>query len=241
MWSWCALALPALLGAQTAGTIVKVSGTAAVVQPPSKAGQNQTQAVAKVGDKFHWRDALQTAAGGRLRVQLLDGSILSIGQRTKLVVNKHDERTQQSSFELIQGKLRANVVHLTRTDSSFEIRTSPCVMGVLGGGDILVDADNPTNTVVWASSGKVVMNCWNWEPARRLEVPGGYCALSSEGILHPLTADMLDQMDKFSLLNKLSDTIAVLKSKFSNMGLSGQPRHPLTALAVPITRGRYVT
>jgi hypothetical protein len=241
IWSWCALTLPVWLGAQSAGRITKVAGPAFLVRPSSQVGEEPQPIAAKVEDVIHLKDALLTQDGGRIRVRLNDGSILSLGTRTKLVIDKEDERVSQSSFELQYGKIRANVVHLSRPDAAFEIRSNGCVF-TLRGGDVGVDATSPTDTVVLARDGKTVMDCSSPDHEKRLEIPAGFYALSSEGTLHPLTGSMLDQLnDKFSLLNKLSDTVAVLKSRFYTMGVSGQPRHPLTAQVVPITRGRYVT
>src|ERR1035438_6082668 len=93
----------------------------------------------------------------------------------------------------------------------------------------------------WCAVWALALPACGQKPPMRLEITAGNYALSSEGILHPLTAEMLGQRnDRFSLLNKLSDTVEVLKSKFY-VGASGQVRHPLTSSAVPKPRGRYVS
>jgi ferric-dicitrate binding protein FerR (iron transport regulator) len=189
--------LPALGYAQTAGRITKFAGPAFLVRPPSQTGEKPVIVAARAGDLIHWRDELQTQDNGRMRVQLDDGSILSLGQRTKLVLTKHDPRTQQSNLELLDGKIRATVVHLARPDAAFAIRTSNCVI-TWSGGDVAVDATDPVGTAVWTVSGKTMLDCSTQRI--RLEIPAGYHALSSEGTIHPFTPDMLDQVDKFSLL-----------------------------------------
>ena len=91
-----ALFLASPLSAQKAGQITKATATAAFVdQPPGRPNLKVNEIVAAPGTKINWRDALVTKSGGRIRAQLNDGSILSIGQDTKLVVEKHDEKTQQ--------------------------------------------------------------------------------------------------------------------------------------------------
>jgi hypothetical protein len=239
--------MPALVWAQTAGKITKVSGPVYVMKTPSKPFEKAERIDAKAGVTVYWSDTLRTEAGARVRMQLNDGSILSLGQQTGLKVNKHDERTQQSDFELIAGRVRANVVHQGQPNSSFVIRTNSTVLSVLDGGDFVVDADSPVATVVvvLASLGEVSMQSYAGGPGpiRRLKIPGGFYASSSEGILHPVTAEMLGLMNLgFTLSKKLSDTFVFLQSESRNdpMGTSGLARHPLTTLVVPISRGRYV-
>jgi hypothetical protein len=139
-----------------AGQVTKSNGPAFVVQPPPRAGAQPNTVAATPGTAFRWHDTLKTEDAGRIRAQLNDGSILSIGQKTSLIVTKHDERTQQSTFELQYGAVRANVQHLARPDSNFEIRTQTAVCGVLGT-DEAVDANDPTATVVISISGIVTV------------------------------------------------------------------------------------
>jgi hypothetical protein len=241
--AWCALALTVCPAeAQKAGQITKSVGPSSVEQPPASSDLKPTQVDAAPGTVIHWHDILLTQEGARIRAQLNDGSILSLGQKTRLVVNKHDEKAQQSSLELQYGMVRASVVHLARPDSVFEVRTQNCVVS-LTGTEILVDANSPNETVVWVKTGKTILDCSNPGREMRLEVPAGYYATSS-GTLQPLTPEMLSRMNgDISFLDKLSDTTEVLQSEFQevHMGANDQARHPLTKLVVPISRGRYVS
>jgi hypothetical protein len=94
-----------------------------------------------------WKDILWTGSGGRMRAMLNDGSIISVGPESILTVTEYNEHTQQSAFQLNYGKVRAQVVKMTRPDSRFEIRTNTAVCGVLGT-DEYVDASNPASTLV---------------------------------------------------------------------------------------------
>jgi hypothetical protein len=82
-----------------------------------------------------------------MRAQLEDGSILSLGQRSELIVREHNARTQVSSIELGYGQVRAQVVKLSRPDSKFEIRTNTAICGVLGT-DEYIEAATPFSTLV---------------------------------------------------------------------------------------------
>ncbi len=149
--------LPALLLGQKAGVITKYVQPAMVVQPPARPGlQEVSTSLTGSNIPVKWHDVLRTDIGGRIRAQLNDGSILSIGSKSQLIVQKHDEKAQQSAFDLSYGKVRTQVVKLARPDSSFEVRTATAVCGVLGTDDI-VDAENPTATVVIVISGVVVV------------------------------------------------------------------------------------
>jgi hypothetical protein len=238
--AWCALALPAMAYAQTAGTVTKVSGSAYVVKPPSGPFEKETRIAVKAGAAVRWDDTLLTGPAARIRLQLNDGSMLSLGRQSRLKVNKHDAKTQQSDFELV-GRVRANVVHLAQPASHFDILTNSCVIGVLAGGDIAVDADNPSATVVLSRTGQTVMDCTKSGQRMRLQIPAGFYASSSEGTLHPLTADLLGPVYLgFTLSIQRSDNFEISKSRKEYMGATDQFRHPLTTQVVPISRGRYV-
>lgn len=149
---------PGLGTAQSsAGQITHSFPPAYVVQAPAGKDLPPTQVEAEHNTPFRLNDELRTEGDGRLRAQLNDGSILTLGSKAALKVIQHDERTQQSSFELHYGWMRAQVVRLTRPDSSFEIRANTAVCSVLGQADLIVDARNLVDTVVVAFSGTVVV------------------------------------------------------------------------------------
>ncbi len=148
------------LSAQKAGQVTKSSGQAFVDQPASRANLAPKAVAATNGTEIRWKDILRTEDGGRMRAQLLDGSILSIGSKTHLTVIKHDAKTQDSQFELKYGQVRAQVQHISQSGSDFTVRTDTAVCGVLGT-DEAIDANNPTATVIIAISGIVVVKSSN--------------------------------------------------------------------------------
>ena len=54
-----------------------------------------------------------------MRIALDDGSLLSIGTDSQLRVVQHNAKTQQTQLELGFGRLRSQVVKLTRLGSEF--------------------------------------------------------------------------------------------------------------------------
>jgi hypothetical protein len=101
----------------------------------------------KAKDELDWNDLLKTAASGRLRAGLDDGSILSVGSNSELRVLQHDAASQQSSLELDAGRLRSKVVKITQPNGKFEVHTPNAVIGVIGT-DFYVEYGNNQTTVI---------------------------------------------------------------------------------------------
>jgi hypothetical protein len=101
----------------------------------------------KVKDGLEWNDLLQTSAQGRLRAGLTDGSILSLGSNGALKVIRHDAISQQTSIEMNYGKLRNQVVKITKPDGKYEVKTPNAVIGVIGT-DFYVGYENGLTTVI---------------------------------------------------------------------------------------------
>jgi ferric-dicitrate binding protein FerR (iron transport regulator) len=204
--AWCALstlALPVPACAQTAGKVTRVAGPGSVVKA---APQGSQTASATAGSPIHWGETLQTGDGGRIRAQLEDGSILSLGQETSLLFHKHDDKAQQTILELTHGALRVNLQRLTAPESFFEIRTNHCVLRALGG-DIAVNAINPAATVVTAKSGQTVLNCANPEDPKKLTIPAADFAMLGEDSVHPMRAAVVGSRSKqFSITPAVDQT-----------------------------------
>ncbi len=86
----------------------------------------------KVADTVNWEDVVRTLKAGRVRIQLLDGSFLNVGARSVMHITRHDPQTQQTDMEFTLGRLRGEVVKLTKPGASFQIRTQTAVIGVVG-------------------------------------------------------------------------------------------------------------
>jgi len=130
--------LPA--GAQPAGKV-----TAAIPKDYILRGGQQSEG--KVGDDVWWNDLVRTEPRGRVRMVLTDGSILNLGSDSRLQIVRHDAASHQTQLEMRYGRLRAQVVKLSRPDSKFEIRTATAVCGVLGT-DFYIEATEKSTRVV---------------------------------------------------------------------------------------------
>lgn len=92
-------------------------------------------------DPVYWQDTVRTERGGRVRIGLLDGSILNVGSESSLVVTQHDPSTQQTQLDLTYGRMRASAVRVVQPHGSFQVRTPVAVTGVVGTGfDVITTA-----------------------------------------------------------------------------------------------------
>ncbi|HEV2177952.1 MAG TPA: FecR domain-containing protein [Terriglobia bacterium] len=97
-------------------------------------------------------DGIRTSAGGRVRMQLLDGSFAALGGGTSMRLIRHDPDTQQTQIELQYGRVRAEATRPAQPQSSFEVRT---VTAVVKGSatTFVVDAGTKITRVCNAGAG----------------------------------------------------------------------------------------
>lgn len=110
----------------------------------------RNEKMVKVNDEVDWNDLLKTAAAGRLRANLSDGSILSLGSNSEMRVVQHDATSQQTSLEVNAGKLRSRVVKITQPNGKFEVRTPNAVIGVVGTDFYVEYANNKTTVICYS-------------------------------------------------------------------------------------------
>src|SRR6202041_445918 len=140
----CALltTLPAMSepqnGNQPAGQITAMIPAATLNSKPAKAQEG-----------LNWNDLLQTEHTGRVRAGLKDGSILSVGSDSELRIVQHDPAAQQTSLEMDYGKVRSQVVKITRPGGKFEMKTPNAVIGVIGTDFYVGYAANKTTVICY--------------------------------------------------------------------------------------------
>lgn len=129
-----------------AGGSPQLAGTVSALDPVA----TRNGAGLGLRDGVQWNDLLQTNPSGRLRVSLRDGSILSLGSNSQMRVVQHDAATQQTTLELLFGRLRSQVVKLTQPNSRFEVRTPTAVAGVIGTDFLLIVTADRTTVIVFS-------------------------------------------------------------------------------------------
>jgi hypothetical protein len=112
------------------------------------ASENATPASLK--DEVRTNEMLTTNKSGRLRVQLHDGSILSIGSESQVRVTKHEASTGETLVDLGSGRLRSRVVKVRKAGTHFQVLTPQARISVVGT-DFYVDvAPEKTQVVVYS-------------------------------------------------------------------------------------------
>src|SRR5512147_373324 len=130
------------------------AGSVSALLPTANIERSGATTVAARGADIQDNDLLRTDDHGRIRVKLLDQSILSLGVNSQLRVVRHDAASRQTLLELHAGKLRAQVAKITRAGGKFELRTPTAVAGVIGT-DFGVDASDADLTKFICISGAV--------------------------------------------------------------------------------------
>jgi hypothetical protein len=130
------------------------AGSVTALLPSAKIERADSTTTSAPGAEVQENDLLRTDDQGRVRVKLLDQSVISIGVKSQLGVVRHDATSRQTSVELNFGKLRAQVARVTRAGGRFEVRTPSAVAGVIGT-DFGVDASDPDVTKFICISGSV--------------------------------------------------------------------------------------
>ncbi len=88
--------------------------------------------VAAVSDSVYWNDGLRSGPTGRAHITLKDGSQLNLGSDSSLRILQHDSQAQQTSLDLLMGRMRGKITKLTRPGAKFEIHTPVGVAGLVG-------------------------------------------------------------------------------------------------------------
>jgi hypothetical protein len=115
-----------------ATTMAQDAGKVGRVIPAGFIIHEKTASEAKAADPVYLNDVLRTNANGRMRVELRDGSVLSLGAKAELRVVTHNAESQQTMVEMLYGKLRGSVTPVTKPGGKFSIRTPTAVIGVVG-------------------------------------------------------------------------------------------------------------
>ena len=105
---------------------------------------------ASLKDVVRTNELLSTNKSGRLRVQLDDGSILSIGSESQVRVAKHQASTGETIINLSSGRLRSRVVKVRKAGTHFQVVTPQARISVVGTDFFLDVAPGRTQVVVYS-------------------------------------------------------------------------------------------
>jgi FecR protein len=117
--------------------------------PQVQIDRSSVQLVASVSDPVLWNDDLRSDRTGRAHITLNDGSQLRLGSDSELRVLQHDAQAQQTTLDLLIGRLRGQVAKVTRPGGKFEIRTPVGVAGLVGTDFSLLVTDDYVELIVF--------------------------------------------------------------------------------------------
>lgn len=162
--------LPAALAGAPQATFV---GKATRLIPRANLTRAERTQQLRQNDAVAENDRVRTAAGGRARLELSDGSLINVGSASELVVRAPTGAATATTLELRYGRVRAWVAPRTGA-GGLEVRTSTAVAGVLGT-TLFVDASRDLTRIANLST----------EPNAQVRVTSTDPAVTEEVILLP--------------------------------------------------------
>ncbi|NVM26938.1 MAG: FecR domain-containing protein, partial [Desulfobacterales bacterium] len=186
-------------GAKAIGKITGLTGTAQIVREAVPSPITVT-----LGRPVHLRDRVRTGADSRLRIELIDGSILTLGERTDITLDQFEfvpEKKKRSAFfGIALGKLRIFARDLLKfKERDFKVRTPTAVLGVRGSLFLVwvtkVDSTIATMVVCFEGYGQVTSD---YDPSQFVDLRAG----NATDVIGPnpptkpvlLTQEQLDQL-----------------------------------------------
>jgi len=168
----CRLAL-ALLACVLAGATAQAQKAGAVdaVLPQATIQRSAAEFPAAKGTDVSWDNLLRTDKQGRVRVMLVDQSLISVGPKSEVRVVRQAVASSQSSLELAYGKVRMRLAK--QPGQRFELRTPTAVAGVIGT-DFGADASVPGTTHFVCLEGEVRISSSDPKIPGTVICKGGY-------------------------------------------------------------------
>jgi ferric-dicitrate binding protein FerR (iron transport regulator) len=134
------------------GATQPAAGKVSSLVPQVQIDRSSATSVANVSTQVFWNDDLRSGPTGRARIALIDGSLLNLGSNSEMRVIQHDAKAQQTTLELAVGRMRGQIVKLTRPRSKFEIRTPMGVAGLVGTDFSLYVTSEYTELMVFSGA-----------------------------------------------------------------------------------------
>jgi ferric-dicitrate binding protein FerR (iron transport regulator) len=128
------------------------AGQISRLAPQVQIDRGSQHIVAAVSDRVFWNDDLRSGPTGRAHVTLKDGSQLNLGSDSSLRILQHDAGAQQTSLDLLVGRLRARITKLSRPGGKFEIHTPMGIAGLVGTDFSLLVTTDYTELMVFDGS-----------------------------------------------------------------------------------------
>jgi len=127
-----AVVLSAGMGTAPGGRAASVAGHITALVPEARVVRAKETLVAAKDMGIVLHDEVRTESGGRVRIELADGSVLNVGSNAQLRILQHDPARQRTVLELIYGRLLATATKISKRGGKFDVRSPIAVAGVVG-------------------------------------------------------------------------------------------------------------
>lgn len=131
------------------GTTSPAAGQILRLTPQVQIDRASQVLVAEVSNRIYWNDGLRSGPTGRAHVSLNDGSQLNLGSDSSLRILQHDAQSQQTSLDLLVGRMRGKITKLSRPGAKFEVHTPVGIAGLVGTDFSLDVTDDYTELMVF--------------------------------------------------------------------------------------------
>jgi hypothetical protein len=128
---------------------VPAAGQVSRLLPDVQIDRASLQVVAAISAPVNWNDELRSGPTGRVHITLNDGSLLNLGSNSALRILQHDAQAQRTTLDLAMGRMRGQVIKLSRPGAKFEIRTPVGVAGLVGTDFYLLATPDYTELIVF--------------------------------------------------------------------------------------------
>ncbi len=128
------------------------AGQVARIVPQVQIDRAMQHFLAGVSDRVYWNDGLRSGPTGRAHIMLNGGSELNLGSDSSLRILRHDAEAQQTSLELLMGRLRGKTAKLSRAGAKFEVHTPLGVAGPMGADFSLLVANDSVELMAFDGS-----------------------------------------------------------------------------------------
>jgi ferric-dicitrate binding protein FerR (iron transport regulator) len=132
---------------QTAASLA--AGQVSRLIPQVQIDRGSQRIVAETSSGVYWNDDLRSGPTGRAHITLKDGSQLNLGSDSNLRILQHDAQAQQTSLDLLMGRVRGKITKLSRPNAKFEIHTPMGIAGLVGTDLSLLVTNDFTELMVF--------------------------------------------------------------------------------------------
>lgn len=166
-----AVLLPSVANTPAKSHESRVAGRITALLPEDQVLREKQTLVAAKDMVLLWQDVVKTEKGGRVRIELSDGSVLNVGSEAQLRIRKADPQLQQTTLELLYGRLLASAIRIVKPSGKFRVRTPVAVAGVVGTQFGLRVDSNSTDVV--CREGTVTVSNVNESVGREVVLQAG--------------------------------------------------------------------